>query len=287
MNTRTQADRVRNIPLESVLRLSGAVRDQFDKAKWHTSVGVLSVNGAKFMNWKVGHGGGGAIDLVMHLHDLSFRQAVQWLNDSFRGCVPSAYEPHPESDRPSPTPSLAIPPPQPAKLQRVRQYLLGERGLPQELVDPLIRAGTLYADCHANAVFLLLGKQRRPVGAELRGTARQWRAMARGSRKDAGFFYAPADPPGTGSPIVLVESAIDAISCLALHTKHLCVSTAGVRSNPSWLPALLDRGYQVFCGFDADEPGDTAARGMMELYPAIQRLRPSLKDWNDVLRPAA
>ncbi len=41
---------------------------------------------------------------------------------------------------------------------------------PPALLDPLIQAGILYPDTRANAVFLLLGKQNLPVGAELRGT---------------------------------------------------------------------------------------------------------------------
>ncbi len=67
---REQADRVRAIPLPAVLRLTGAQRDRHDKAKWHTAQGVLSISGMKFMNWNQGTGGGGAIDLVMHLNHL-------------------------------------------------------------------------------------------------------------------------------------------------------------------------------------------------------------------------
>ena len=288
MDIRALADRVRNIPLESVLRLSGAEHDRDDRRKWHTAKGVISVTGPKFMNWNCGSGGGGAIDLVKHLHNLRFREAVQWLNDHFRACVPRAYDPQRNSEQPSPKPALAIPDPDPAKFSRVRQYLLCERALPEAFVEPLVNAGTLYGDCHANAVFLLLGKGQRVVGAELRGTGPiRFCGLARGSQKDRGFFYAPAGPVDPASPIILVESAIDAISCAALHLGHVCVSTAGARPDPGWLRAVLDRGYQVYCGFDADTAGDAHAAGIMRLYPSIRRLRPSLKDWNDVLRAAS
>ena len=83
--------------------------------------------------------------------------------------------------------------------------------------------------------------------------------------------------------IVLCESAIDAISCHALDRERICISTSGVRANPRWLPALIVRGHTIDCGFDADEAGDEAAKAMMTRYPLIQRLRPSAKDWNDVL----
>ena len=161
---RELADQVRTIPLESVLRQSGAQPDRYDQRKWHTPLGVLSVTGAKFMNWTCGHGGGGAIDLVIHLHGLRFQEAVQWLHLRFPEAVSA--EPTDAAEKPA----LALPPPDPSKLWRVRRYLVQERRLPYPLVDSLIQSGHLYADGRANAVFLLLGKENKPVGAELRGT---------------------------------------------------------------------------------------------------------------------
>ena len=274
---RALADQLRSIPLEEVLRLSGARPDRYDPAKWHTGRGVLSVSGAKFMNWSCAQGGGGAIDLVMHLHQVGFEQAVQWLGQRFAGGL-----------RPPPDPlafkaSLSLPPPAHAKLWRVRRYLARERGLPLALIEPLIQAGRLYADRRANAVFLLLGKENQPVGAELRGTTvRPWHGLAPGSQKDLGFFSLPALAPLAA--IILVESAIDAISCCALYPHHRCISTAGARPNPGWLTPLLNQGSALYCGFDADRTGEAMAREMMALHPAIQRLRPPYHDWDDVLR---
>jgi hypothetical protein len=273
---RDLADQVRTIPLESVLRLSGAQPDRYDRHKWHTSQGVLSVTGTKFMDWTRAQGGGGAIDLAMHLHGLGFGQAVQWLSQSF----PATFGPvsHPVA---SPA-ALAIPPPDPSKLWRVRQYLLGERALPPNLVESLIQSRTLFADHRANAVFLLLGKEKQPVGAELRGTTPcPWRGLAPGSQKNLGFFAIPPDPL---SAIILVESAIDAISCFALHPQHRCISTAGARPNPRWLAPLIGQGHSVYCGFDADPVGENMAQAMIALHPTIHRLRPSQHDWNDVLK---
>jgi hypothetical protein len=276
---RELANQVRTIPLESVLRLSGAEPDHDDKHKWHTPQGVFSVTGAKFMNWTCGRGGGGAIDLVIHLHGLGFQQAVQWLRLRFPEAV------SPEQTPIAQQPALAIPPPEPNKLWRVRRYLVTERRLPSALVESLIQAGHLYADGRANAVFLLLGKENRPVGAELRGTtSRPWHGLAPGSQKDLGYFAIPLAPP---SATILVESAIDAISCFALHPQHRCISTAGARPNPRWLAALLEQGYPVYCGFDADSTGETMAQAMMALYPGVQRLRPPQHDWNDALKARA
>jgi len=274
---RQRADQLRAVPLESVLRLCGAQPDPHDKHKWHTSQGVLSITGVKFMNWNRGVGGGGAIDLVIHLHRVTFKDALDWLARHFPG--PTA-----QIGQPAPKHILQLPPPDHDQLGRVRHYLLAQRRLPSVLIDSLIQLGTLYADHRANAVFVLLGKNNTPVGAELRGTAPHcWRGMAPGSKKDLGFFSIP----NTALPaIILCESAIDAISCFALHPQYRCLSTAGARPDPRWLGPLLDQGHRVYCGFDTDATGEAMARAMIALYPSVQRLTPPQHDWNDALRVA-
>jgi Protein of unknown function (DUF3991)/Toprim-like len=276
---RDLAQRLRAIPLERVLPLCGGQPDHDDRHKWHTPAGTLSVTGAKFINWTSGRGGGGAIDLVIHLHSLDFKSALDWLADHFAGVL------LPEPMSLTPVSALRLPKPAPSQLTRLRDYLIVQRGLPSSLVASLIDSGSLYADARANAVFLLRTEQQVPVGAELRGTTpRAWRGLAPGSRKDLGCFALPAQHRPT---VVLCESAIDAISCFALHPGYRCLSTAGARPNPLWLRPLLDQGCQVYCGFDADPTGDAMAAAMIALHPAVQRLRPSQHDWNDMLRPQA
>lgn len=272
---RQWVDGLRRIPLSALLLAAGAQADRNDKAKWHTARGVLSVNGVKFMNWSLGQGGGGAIDLAMHLTSLDFNSAVLWLA---RSC------PCPAAPTPPPAPKLrfVIPPPDADQLDHVLRYLREQRRLPNRILAPLVGSGLLYADARANAVFLLRGKEQRAVGAELRGTrGGSWRGLAPGSRKDLGYFrVGPPDAP----VVVLCESAIDAISCAALFPGRLCLSVAGARPNPAWLASLLAQGRRLYCGFDADPTGDAMAQAMIALYPTIERLRPSQHDWNDVLQ---
>jgi hypothetical protein len=284
---RQRAAVVRPVPLQTVLLLFGAKPDRLDRSKWHTERGPLSVAESKFMNWRRGRGGGGAIDLVMHLADVDFRTAVGWLEQLVVSGPLAAGVPatHVSGKAPSPPASpgrLQLPVPDDRRLARVRQYLTGRRGLSPSLLEPLLASGKLYADGRGNAVFVLVaGKAQRPVGAELRGTGTQvWRGMAFGTRKDLGYFWIGA--PGIRE-IVLCESAIDAISCSQLRPERICISTSGVRANPPWLRGLIARGYTLLCGFDADQPGDAAAAQMLALYPAVQRLRPAAHDWNDVL----
>ena len=273
---REQADRLRGLPLEAVLRSLGAEPDRHDKHKWHTPAGTLSVSGVKFMNWSRGIGGGGAIDLVIQVKNLGFIDALDWLAQQVVGMVPSA------PTVMAPGSAWRLPSADSSHLHGVRSYLTDQRGIAPATIDALIHSGVLYADARANAVFLLLGKENIPVGAELRGTTgRSWRGMAPGSRKDSGFFSIPASPTPT---VVLCESAIDAISCRALHPHCRCLSTAGARPNPAWLPLLIAHASEVHCGFDADPTGDDMAAAMIARHPSVKRLRPALHDWNDVLR---
>jgi hypothetical protein len=273
---RDRANRVRGIPLQEVLRLTGATRDRYDSAKWHTGKGTISCTGTKFMNWNHMKGGGGAIDLAMHLKDLNFKAAVQWL------CYHFPNVDYPERNHPPCGTLLTLPRQESSNLPAVRHYLVQERAIPASLIQILIESGALYADKRSNAVFLLLGENNTPVGAELRGTTpERWRGMAPGSKKDLGYFSVSAP---SASTVVLCESAIDAISCCALHSGNLCISTSGARPDPRWLPLLIRQGYQIYCGFDSDSTGETMATLMMARYPTIKRLRPLHHDWNDVLK---
>jgi len=293
---RRRADRVRAVPLETVLTLCHAVRDPHDRHKWHTEHGPVSITGQKFTNWHWNIGGGGAIDLVMHLADLDAGAAVAWLEQhspaghaaagSTASHASSSQRAAPSAAPTNRTEELRLPARDAAKLRRVRSYLTQHRNLSSLVLEPLIEAGKLYADKRGNAVFLLVaGKANRPVGAELRGTGpRVWRGMAPGTRKDSGYFWVGGKGP---KRVVLCESAIDAISCHMLYPDRVCISTSGARPNPLWLRAILDRGYEVDCGFDADPPGDVASREMIRLYPDVQRLRPTAKDWNVLLSPTS
>jgi hypothetical protein len=276
VNWRARADRLRPLPLPVVLEQMGALPDAHDPAKWRTDRGILTVTGTKFINWNQGVGGGGAIDLVMHLRQVDFGQALEWLERHFVGLTAPAPQPTSTVQR------LTLPAPVAQNWPRVERYLAEERKLPRVLLSPLVEARILYADVRVNAVFLIVDSNTTAVGAELRGTtAVGWRGMAPGSRKDLGFFSIPSTPQ---QAVVLCESAIDAISCHALHPTYRCLSTSGARPHPLWLNALVQQGQLIYCGFDADPTGDAMAQRMRQLYPSIQRLRPPAKDWNEFLR---
>lgn len=119
-----KADLVRGIDLGQVLDGTGAVKDKFDKAKWHTSKGTISVSSAKFMNWSKGIGGGGAIDLVMHLKNFDFKTAVLWLDNVF-----TAQHIQIPSNKMKPKP-IQLPKKDSTKLPQVINYLVKIRAIP-------------------------------------------------------------------------------------------------------------------------------------------------------------
>lgn len=275
------ANVVRTIDLGAVLERTGCRKDRLDKARWRTPEGAISVTGQKFMNWTKGTGGGGAIDLVMHLRRCGFKTAVFWLANNFSdGAVQKSERRAPVSKQ-----SFILPKRDDSRLPQIIGYLTDERCIPEELIDSLIRSGKLYADHRANAVFLLLGKEKTEtvVGAELRGTTySKWHGLAPGSRKDLGCFYVNKS---CTRKAVLCESAIDAVSCFALQPNCTALSTSGANPNPVWLPILIEKGFDIYCGFDSDETGDYLANRMIHLYPTVKRLRPPNKeDWNEALQ---
>jgi hypothetical protein len=275
---RKKANAVRNIDLCVLLQHFGSTKDLQDKAKWHTSQGMISVTGPKFMNWTRGTGGGGAIDLVIHLQGTDFKNAVQWLYDTF-SCAPAQSVPN---QLHTPKQVLRLPPKNDKKLQPVSHYLREIRCIPQWLINNLIKSGKLYADIRGNAVFLLLGKKKKIIGAELRGTCNaKWRGMAPGSRKKLGCFYIVGK---SSRKMVLCESAIDAVSCAVLHPEYTAISTSGAMGDPVWLHNFLRNGCEIYCGFDTDRTGETMATKMIKQYPSIKRLRPTGQDWNEVLQ---
>lgn len=277
MQWKAAADELRQIDLKTILPLLDAVADRYDSSKWHTHQGVISVTGQKFINWNQGCGGGGAIDLVMHLKQCDFKTALRWLWEHF------PYAQHSNLVCHAPfRPLLRLLSADSSKLPRVTDYLVAHRRIDPYLVRILLDSKTLYADNRGNAVFLLLGKEKKVVGGELRGTTSvPWRGMAPGSRKDLGYFSIQRCKT---SSVMLCESAIDALSYVTMLPDAMAISTSGATPNPGWLQSLTnDQTLTVFCGFDSDPTGDRMAQQMIRIHPTIKRIRPAKKDWNDVL----
>jgi C-terminal domain on Strawberry notch homologue/Toprim-like/Protein of unknown function (DUF3991)/P-loop containing NTP hydrolase pore-1/MutS domain I len=281
------ADQVRDRDLESVAEQLGLERDPHDKHKWRNDHHILSINHGKFHDWAMAKGGGGAIDLVMHVQQSDFKAAVEWLS----GHQLPEQTPKVQAAKP-----LQLPEPNEQNWPAVQQYLTETRGLPENWIEHLHQRGLIYADKHQNAVFVRHDADQwvrgDVTGASLRGTQREpFHGLAPGSARDAGYFWLRSGTEDV-TRVVLVESAIDAISLAKLEQDKLpdrpttvYLSTDGSGAIPTeTLQQVIAQGGQVLVAFDADGAGEKMAWRVAEAVPGVRRMVPAVgKDWNDRL----
>jgi 5S rRNA maturation endonuclease (ribonuclease M5) len=289
------ADKVRDIPLEQVAHELGLDPAPKDKHKWEHENHTINITGSKFYDWQHLKGGGGAIDLVMHVNSCDFKQAVAWLNDRLgEGAMLQAASYHVrEIAQNEPAPKFTPPVQEQSKWQQVKTYLTRERRLPSSLVDSLHQQELVYADDKQNAVFIRRSLDEETItGATLRGTAgadNTFKGLALGSKRNAGWFHFQRGGH-SGTPIqraVLVESPIDAMSFAVLDRtdsrKTIYLSTDGAGMVPlEFLRTLPNK--SVIVAYDNDQPGNLMALHVMEQLPNSVRKSPKAKDWNEELK---
>jgi len=303
---------VRQLDLRDTIQTLGGVQDRYDTHKWQVNGEHISINGEKFYNHDRQSGGGGSIDLVMHVTGYSFKQAVAYLTyETGPELAIAAAAQHGARERMAQAQEIVergerAPFMQPQadedRWPRVRAYLVEQRQLSAGLVDELHARGTIYADSRSNAVFLRTNEDGQAVGASLRGTlpGSEFQGLAYGSRRDEGHFsysLTIGTPERYSAPQYhITESPIDALSRAALiqrageRGEYVFLSNDGHGELPRrQIDEGLARGALVHCGFDNDAGGNKLWQQVKEAYPraeAIVRERPpaGAKDWNDALR---
>jgi hypothetical protein len=283
-----QLQRVRTVPLEAVLEGFGAQRDPKDpRRNWRAPGHRITVTGERFFDHDSEVGGGGAIDLALHLMGRNPRRptaqelsaAARWL-----GAMGDAVRSVSAAPPSAPVAQTALGALEPAahRVGRVRWYLTQSRAMPAALVDHTIRRGDLFADRFANAVFQLRDATGQTIGYEKRGTYDKPFHAVHGEK---GLFFTGSAAHGTAA---FVESAIEALSYRALHPDVLAVSTTGNAIDRPHAMALhlRERGLRIVAAFNADTDGDRfAARFAQRLGGPVERDRPEgAKDWNALLQ---
>jgi hypothetical protein len=303
-------NQVRDLSLAKVAYELGLDPDPADKHKWQNQHHIINITGSKFYDWLKMQGGGGAIDLVMHVNDCDFKQSVAWLNERLgEGATIEAvtYKTR-EIIQNQPVHEFAPPIPLESQWQGVRKYLTLTRYLPSSLVDTLHQQGLIYADKNQNAVFirrslnqLTLGemsprqssvvnsKSHEITGASLRGTAgdnNTFKGLAKGTKRNQGWFYF-VQGGQSNDPIqrvVLTESPIDAMSFAVLDRndsrRTIYLSTDGAGQIPT---EFLQQSKEVVVAYDNDLPGQEMTQRVISQFPNAVLITPQAVDWNQEL----
>lgn len=280
-------EKLRAIPLELVMERMGATPDPADpKRNYLHPAGRITVTGERFYNHTQGKGGGGAIDLTMHLGGLSFVAAIDWLNKESGQVNLQEYQTRAQvRQHQAIQPRLGIPDKDERKIPQVIRYLQQVRGFTAQAVKDAISNGNLWADENGNCVFALRNMEGKIVGAELRGTYEKPFHGARGEKSSA-FYYTGTS---TARKAIFTESAIDAESYNTLKPGNLVIGTNGSR-HETLIPLvqkLQSQGFEIVLAFDRDKAGLQLTENISKALQGqctIDTPHEGCKDWNDQLR---
>ncbi|MEM6752296.1 MAG: MobV family relaxase [Cyanobacteria bacterium P01_C01_bin.38] len=303
-----QADKLRDLPLEEVAWNLGLDKTDKGENRWKGLERVLSINGSKWYDFTEEKGGGGAIDLVMHVNNFNFRSSVAWLYDQFgeegmlRATKAFTEKQATKIAQEEPAPTFERPTPDESKWLGVQDYLVQKRGLPENFIIGLHQKGWLYADEQQNAVFTM---RELPVkegtqytnaettlkGAFLRGTRGEnnsFMGYALNSKRREGWFYfhLGGKPGSEIQKVVLCKSPIEALSCALIGVSE----RGGMPSERTMYMAVdstlslplefLREVPAITAAYDNDLAGRSTAKAIKELLPQTTIAQPKADDWN-------
>jgi hypothetical protein len=252
-------------------------------------------------------GGHGAIDLVKAVQGTDFNGALAYLAGRYGLDAAAADTVGRRMDRATAQvqravdtrPALQLPEPSPDRWHQVRDHLVSVRGIDPEILDQAHDAGDVYAQERpgqhgpmVNAVFVCRDADGNPTGAEIksirpRPDGSYWGAVALGTNKRAGSFRAGLRDLAQAARVVVVESAIDALSALGWIRRVKgydgavsVVSTAGDGALPASLSSSIPESTVRYAGQDRNKAGDRQARKMGDGWKRLTPPKPHV-DWND------
>jgi hypothetical protein len=176
------------------------------RCKQHESLAVK----ADRLSWywhSQGVGGHGALDYLVKVEKMAFRDAVEVITGAILPTAPTRTRQAAE-----PPPKTLILPEVSGVPLRLYDYLCIKRGIDGEVVNTLMQKEKLYEDRRGNVVFVGHDEQGAARFASLRGTQANFRGDCSGSDKMYGFnaVFAPCER------VYLFESPIDLMSHASL-----------------------------------------------------------------------
>jgi hypothetical protein len=259
------------------------------RCKQHPSLAVNSDRLSWYWHSK-GIGGFGALDYLVKVENIPFRQAVEVVTGTTPAAVPPRHEP--------PKPKALVLPEKAGIPIRLYDYLCKKRGIDGGIVNALMQNGTLYEDRRGNVVFVSRDEQGKARFASVRGTYGDccFRGDCAGSDKRYGFIMAASAP---SERLYVFESPIDAMSHASLvnaaegdteawkRDSRLSLAGTSVTALNFFLNQHTAVRELVFC-LDNDTAGQKAAATMAREYAylgyTVFNEPPRGKDYNEDLQ---
>lgn len=243
---------------------------------------------------------GGAIDLVMHVNQCNFRQAVVWLHERFgeagveRAAIAHVKNRAADIIQTQARPQFTPPVEDRNNWPAVERYLTQQRGIPSDCLQMLQNLGLLYADDQQNAVFVMRNLDGQRNGAFLRGTRGEnnsFKGYSKGTKRRDSWFYFGLGGQATdkASHVLLCSSPIEAISRAMLEyfvrgnvppERTLYMAVDNINSLPV---ERLQNVPNILVTFGKDQSTNAAAQRVLELLPQSQQVLSKAADWNQQL----
>jgi hypothetical protein len=283
-------DPLRSVSLEQVAAALCLESDDKPRPSWRHQGHQIRINGSQFYDWDETQmqGGGGAIDLVMHVLQSDFKTAVAWLADRFgETAVQIAGSYHAQMvAQEAESPGFAAPDEAPEQWPAVRANFVSQQ-LPGALIDQLHEQGLLYADEAGNAVFLQRDLVTRSVTGAYRLSQDGFSGTILGSDRSKGRFYWLRGGAATDAvqQVVVGQTPIDVLALGLIEpmpkVRTIYLSADGV------LPLGYLQGFaakRVRVAMNRDALGERLAQEAREELPQVKQMQPEGVDWVESLR---
>lgn len=225
--------------------------------------------------WEAKRRGGGPIQFVMAMKELTWVEAVKELLDESNPdylCNPfeDSAKTRGETENKSKDKSKFRLPAKNTTYQHIFAYLIKSRSLDQSLVQQLVKDKKLYEDTNQNCVFVGYDREGTARFASMRGTKthRPYKGDAAGSDKHYAFSC-----EGSTDTVYIFEAPIDLISYqtllkqsgMELKDHYITLSGISTTALQRYLTDYPDIRKLVVCT-DNDEAGEEAFRQIYQTY---------------------
>ncbi len=257
----------------------------------------LKISNGKWMWWSHGFGGRSALDFLIKVRDIPFREAVTIIIEQKEYKAPVFYVPkQTKAEKKLQLPERNL------TDHKVISYLRS-RGIDTELIKACINSGMLYEDVYHNCVFVGFDENGKPRYASTRATNGKIDDKREASGSDKRYSFRILHPSDT---LHVFEGAIDLLSYMTLTkltdgkwTREAMVSLGGVAASKCQndtlkVPIALQSAIEnmkdlkrIVLHLDRDDAGRLAAkeimRALQDRFEVLDQPPKYGKDMNDYL----